>query len=86
MCHDYGTDTRSSFACETTVQAQVANNVHINRDVSKADFVKFRQCRDQDLAAPRLLYPAVQFNMRAGAFPPAEDNGRVYLKLPVRQA
>lgn len=86
MCHDYGTDTRSTFACETTVSAQSTDNVHINNGVSKAEFVKLRQCRDKDLAAPRLLYPAVQFNMRAGAFPPAEDNGRVYLKLPVRQA
>jgi glyoxylase-like metal-dependent hydrolase (beta-lactamase superfamily II) len=84
MCHDYGTDTRKTFACETDVASQNATNIHINTTVSEADFVDFREGRDAELAAPRLLYPAVQFNMRAGHFPPAENNGRVYLKLPVR--
>ena len=65
-----------AIACETTVAAQSADNVHINAGVTKAEFVKLRQCRDKDLAAPRLLYPAVQFNIRAGAFPPAEASAR----------
>jgi len=30
-----------------------------------------------------LLLPAVQVNMRAGHFPPAEDNGTRYLKIPL---
>jgi hypothetical protein len=32
---------------------------------------------------PVLLYPAVQFNIRGGRPPPAESNGRSYLKLPI---
>jgi len=32
---------------------------------------------------PRLLLPSVQVNMRAGQFPPADDNGVSYLKLPI---
>jgi len=86
MCHDYGTQTRKTFACETTVAEQNTDNIHVNQGVTEADFVAFREGRDADLAAPRLLYPSVQFNMRAGHFPPAEDNGRVYLKLPVRES
>ena len=35
------------------------------------------------LSMPILLLPAVQVNMRAGHFPPAEDNGISYLKLPI---
>ncbi|TFG82640.1 MAG: MBL fold metallo-hydrolase, partial [Chromatiales bacterium] len=34
-------------------------------------------------AVPELLYPSVQVNIRAGQLPPAEPNGRRYLKLPV---
>lgn len=84
MCHDYGTDARSTFACETTVDEQNNCNVHVNRNVSEPEFVTSREARDAGLAAPRLLYPAVQFNMRAGRFPPPESNGRVYLKLPLQ--
>jgi hypothetical protein len=32
---------------------------------------------------PRLILPAVQVNIRAGEFPPAEGNGTCYLKLPL---
>lgn len=84
MCHDYGTDTRKTFQFETTVEAQKRDNVHINDTITEQAFVESREARDAQLSAPRLLYPAVQFNMRAGAMPPPDDNGRVYLKLPVR--
>ena len=84
MCHDYGTDTRKTFQFETTVEAQKRDNIHINDSISEQAYVQSRQNRDAQLSAPRLLYPAVQFNMRAGAMPPPDDNGRVYLKLPVR--
>jgi hypothetical protein len=43
-----------------------------------------RQARDATLAAPTLLLPSIQVNMRAGRFPPAEQNGVHYLLLPVR--
>ena len=29
------------------------------------------------------MIPAIQVNMRAGHFPPAQDNGAIYLKLPI---
>jgi hypothetical protein len=32
---------------------------------------------------PTLLLPAIQVNVRAGHLPPAEDNGVVYLKIPL---
>lgn len=41
--------------------------------------------RDRGLDMPVLILPAVQVNMRAGHFPPPEDNGVSYLKLPLNQ-
>ncbi|MDH3641053.1 MAG: hypothetical protein OES38_03100, partial [Gammaproteobacteria bacterium] len=49
-------------------------------------FVALREKRDSQLAAPRLLLPSVQFNMRGARLPPPEDNGVCYLKIPVRAA
>ena len=86
MCHDYGTEQRKQFEYQTTVAAQRTMNVQANEGVDETSFVAARQARDADLAAPRLLYPSVQFNMRAGAFPPAESNGRAYFKIPVGAA
>ena len=86
MCHDYGTDTRTEFAHETSVRDQREANVHIHDGIDEENFVEFRRSRDKQLAAPRLLYPSVQFNMRAGAFPAPEENGQSYFKIPVRMA
>lgn len=84
MCHDYKAPGRDTYAWETTVAAERANNVHVHEGVSEAEFVAMRQARDAGLAAPRLLLPSVQVNIRAGHFPPPEDNGTRYLKIPLR--
>jgi len=84
MCHDYGTETRSEFCHRTTVAEELTGNIHVGQGTKEDDFVRLRETRDQALAAPRLLLPSVQFNMRGAAFPPPEDNGRQYLKIPVR--
>jgi glyoxylase-like metal-dependent hydrolase (beta-lactamase superfamily II) len=86
MCHDYETENRTRFSCRTTVGEEREANIHIRDGISEDDFVTFRETRDADLAAPRLLLPSVQFNMRGAAFPPPEDNGMRYLKIPVRAA
>ncbi len=51
--------------------------------VESKDFVVMREARDKELNAPKLLLPSVQFNMRGGAFPPPEDNGTRYFKIPL---
>ena len=43
-----------------------------------------RRKRDATLAAPVLLLPSVQVNIRAGHLPPADANGKIYLRIPVR--
>lgn len=82
-CHDYKAPGREDFAWESTVGAQRRGNVHVRDGVSEAEFVAMRTARDKTLAMPQLLLPAIQVNIRAGALPPAEDNGVSYLKLPL---
>lgn len=84
MCHDYKAPGRESYAWETTVAEQRQNNVHIKEGVSEDDFVAMRQARDAGLAAPALLIPSIQVNIRAGRFPPAEANGVRYMMVPVK--
>jgi len=85
MCHDYLPEGRAEYACATTVAEELQANVHLAGH-SKAEFVEAREARDAKLAAPRLLLPSIQVNMRAGALPPAEDNEMRYLKIPLRTA
>ncbi|MBB3065442.1 MBL fold metallo-hydrolase [Limibacillus halophilus] len=80
--HDYKAPGRDVFAWETTVAKQREGNVHLRDGVTEQDFVRTRTERDANLAVPRLLLPAVQVNMRAGALPDPESNGISYLKLP----
>ena len=81
--HDYLPEGRDRPAWETTVAAERARNVHIHDGVSESEFVTFRNARDATLAPPMLILPSLQVNIRAGALPPPEADGRVYLKLPV---
>jgi len=85
MCHDYLPAGRSELAYETTIGDEKRDNIHVHEGVDEAAFVAMRVKRDAGLSMPRLILPSVQVNMRAGAFPPAEDNGVRYLKLPIDQ-
>ena len=58
-------------------------NKHVGTGKSKEDFVRARNERDAQLGMPRLIVPSLQVNMRAGQMPPAQENGTVYLKVPV---
>ena len=84
--HDYLPAGRSDYRFETTVAAECADNIHVHDGVSEADFVAMRTARDATLAAPTLLLPSLQVNIRGGALPPASPNGRVFLKVPVTLA
>ncbi|MHB1103195.1 MAG: MBL fold metallo-hydrolase [Devosia sp.] len=84
MCHDYKAPGRDTYAWETTVREERAANVHVGKDVSEEQFVAMRAARDATLAAPRLLLPSIQVNIRAGRFPPAQANGVHYLLVPVK--
>ncbi|MXN88836.1 MBL fold metallo-hydrolase [Pasteurella canis] len=83
LCHDYLPQGRTEYCYETTVKAQKEQNIHIHNGIEQSQFVKMRQDRDTTLSMPKLIIPSVQVNMRAGSLPPAEDNGQVYLKVPI---
>jgi glyoxylase-like metal-dependent hydrolase (beta-lactamase superfamily II) len=83
MCHDYKAPGRDRFAWETTVAEQRRANQHIHDGVGEDEFVAMREARDKTLATPKLLIPSIQVNMRAGRFPPAEEDGVRYLRIPV---
>lgn len=85
MCHDYKAPGRDEFAWETTVAEQRASNVHINRTVSRDDFIAMREARDGELGMPKLILPSIQVNVRAGEFPAPESNDVRYLKIPLNK-
>ena len=58
-------------------------NVHVGGGKSEREFTAMRRARDATLCAPKLLYPAIQVNIRGGRLPPAEVDGSVFLKIPV---
>jgi glyoxylase-like metal-dependent hydrolase (beta-lactamase superfamily II) len=84
VCHDYKPEGRDHYAWETTIGAE-RQNLHI-AGKSEEEFVAMREARDATLAAPLLLLPSIQTNIRAGKLPPAESNGVIYFKIPVKLA
>ncbi|MAA70502.1 MAG: MBL fold metallo-hydrolase [Bermanella sp.] len=83
MCHDYppnGRDVRSVVS----VAEQKRDNIHVSQGVSESEFVAKREARDENLAAPRLILPSLQVNVRAGHLPSTDEQGRRFLKIPIR--
>lgn len=85
LCHDYKAPGRDEFAWQTTIGEQRRRNVHIHEGIGEDGFVEMRTNRDRTLDMPLLLIPSIQVNLRAGHMPPAEDNGAVYLKVPLNR-
>ena len=83
MCHDYKAPGRDHYAWECTVADQRERSVQVADGVTAEAFAAERRRRDGALAVPRLLLPAIQVNVRAGRFPPAEPNGKRYLRVPI---
>ena len=82
VCHDYPPSNREP-KWSTTVGEQKKNNIHVKDTISEDEFVRIRETRDKTLNMPNLIIPSIQVNMRAGNLPPSEDNGDVYLKIPI---
>ncbi len=83
LCHDYPADGAEPQA-ETTIAIQKSENAQLRADTTESDYVAMRIKRDATLSVPRLLYPALQVNIRAGRLPPADAQDRILLRLPVR--
>lgn len=84
MCHDYGPNGRE-IRWETNVADERAHNIHVHDGVDEDTFVALREARDETLAMPKLIVPSLQVNMRAGKLPPADDQGDVFLKVPINK-
>lgn len=82
VCHDYQPNGRD-LSVQTTVAESKAKNIHINHKTNKDDYIKMRNERDKTLAVPRLLYPSLQVNLRAGTLPDPAKNGVRYLSIPL---
>ncbi|MGP9831819.1 MBL fold metallo-hydrolase [Marinobacter sp. NSM] len=85
LCHDYKAPGRDEFQHETTVAEQRERNIHVREGMVEEEFVRLRTERDATLDMPRLILPSVQVNMRAGEMPEADEDGQVYLKVPVNR-
>lgn len=83
ICHDYQPGGRP-LRYKTTVAEQKQQNIHVKAATTEQDFVQKRQARDKTLAVPRLIYPAVQVNIRGGQLPKAAANGVSYIKIPLK--
>ena len=82
VCHDYPPESRQP-QWQTTVAAQHSHNIHVKDGISEAQFVAMRTARDATLDLPTLILPSIQVNVRAGHFPPADENGVAYLRIPL---
>ncbi|APO94765.1 MBL fold metallo-hydrolase [Xanthomonas vesicatoria] len=84
LCHDYPSAGRQARA-QSSLQEQAQRNVHVGGGTDEAAFVKMRTERDATLAAPKLILPSLQVNIRAGELPAPSANGIQYLRLPMNQ-
>ncbi len=82
VCHDYGGAGRGP-AFQSSIGEQRHGNSHVGGGRNLADYVALRRARDATLKVPKLILPATQVNIRAGALPEPEANGVRYLKLPL---
>ncbi|MET0231237.1 MAG: MBL fold metallo-hydrolase [Rhodanobacteraceae bacterium] len=82
LCHDYPAADGAPVA-ECVLAMQRDRNVHVRTATTEAEYVALRCTRDATLAIPKLLWPALQINLRGGQLPSAREGARAYLKLPV---
>lgn len=80
--HDYPPPGKEA-ACVATVAEQMQTNCLLKGNTTEADFIAARNARDKGKTVPRLLFPALQVNIRAGKLPGAEHNGTRYLRIPL---
>jgi glyoxylase-like metal-dependent hydrolase (beta-lactamase superfamily II) len=81
LCHDYppaGVDATSMV----TVKDSISGNIHVRADTTREAYIQMRETRDAQLNLPKLILPAIQVNVLAGAAPAPESNGHSYLKIP----
>jgi hypothetical protein len=83
--HDYpACPERCEAVPWMTVGEHRERNKHLSTGVEEAEFLALRQKRDARLAAPKLLDPSLQINIRAGRLPRPTVGGERLMGLPIR--
>lgn len=67
-----------------TVAEQNEANKHLKKGTTEEEFVQWRSERDAQLAEPRLINQALQFNIRAGKLPRPTEQGDMFLRVPIK--
>lgn len=80
--HDYPPAGVREAQYLTTVAEQKAKNIRLKNEISKKEFVEKRIRDDAGKPVPKLLFPALQVNLRAGTFG-QKDGEAYYIKIPV---
>ena len=68
----------------TTVKEQKERNKHVKDGTVQEDFVKWRSERDAGLAEPKIIHQALQFNIRGGRLPGADQEGYRFFRVPLK--
>ena len=80
--HDYQPKGRE-LLYETTIGASKRANPQLRADTTRVDFIEMRERRDETLNTPKLLYPSLQVNIRAGHLPEEDQRGGRALVIPL---
>ena len=81
VAHDYQPGGRE-LRYQTTVGEEKRSNVAVKASTSREEFVAFRERRDAQLPAPKLLFHSVQVNVDAGRLPKPQHETQ-FLKIPL---
>jgi glyoxylase-like metal-dependent hydrolase (beta-lactamase superfamily II) len=81
LCHDYPAEGQPPTSVVTVEESRRAN-IHASPGTTRDEFIAMRNARDAGLSLPKLIFPSLQVNIRAGDAPPPQNNGASYLKIP----
>ncbi|KAM0212066.1 hypothetical protein ACHAPA_011052 [Fusarium lateritium] len=81
--HDYPPPGRDAPVPFATVQEHRMKNKHLKDGTLEEEFVEMRRKRDETLAAPRLIHPSLQLNIRGGQQPAPLASGYRMVHLPL---
>ena len=68
----------------STLSEQIQANLHVGHGQSREAFIEMRQSRDKQLGTPRLLHASLQINLRGGRLPKADEDGRRFIRTPLK--
>jgi glyoxylase-like metal-dependent hydrolase (beta-lactamase superfamily II) len=80
--HDYPPSNLRKEQSFTTIKEQKERNIRVHQGISKDEYISKRNKDDVGKAVPKLLFPSLQVNLRAGDFG-KNTNGVQYIKIPV---